>query len=132
MNTIKAFMVGIFFPSLIIPFVLLILNCLNLNKVIFMIYVHFIPLLWGVWNVLYFWICRHFLPEDEMASSILTGGSLGILVALVAIFWADLPEMFGFEGGIQYIPLVVAPILYAIIWVLVVTPLNKALGIQRN
>jgi len=130
MNTIKAFMVGIFFPTLIIPFALLILNCLGFQNVTFVIFVHFIPILWGIWNVLYFWICRHFLPADEMASGILTGGFLGLLVALIAVFCIDLPESFGLEGGIQYIPLVVAPILYAIFWVLIVTPLNRALDVR--
>ncbi|NGX57873.1 MAG: hypothetical protein K940chlam3_00770 [Chlamydiae bacterium] len=132
MNTIKAFMVGIFFPTLIIPFALLLHYWLGYQNVIYLIFVHFIPIIWGIWNVLYFWICRHFLPADETMSGILTGGSLGIVVALIAIYWGDLPEILGLKGGIQYFPLVVAPILYAIIWVYVVTPLNKALGIQRS
>jgi len=131
LNTIKAFMVGIFFPTLIIPFVLLILKCYGFQNVIYLIFVHFIPIIWGVWNVLYFWVCRRFLPEGEMAGSILTGGSLGLLLALIAIFWFDVPAMFEMEGVVRYPPLIIAPILYAIVWVLVVTPLNKALGIQR-
>ena len=122
MNTIKAFMVGIFFPTLIIPFALLILNYLGFQNVVYLIFIHFIPIAWGVWNVLYFWICRHFLPENAMASSILTGGSLGLLIALIAVFWFDLPDMVGLKEGFEYIPLVVAPILYTIFWAIIVTP----------
>jgi len=123
-------MAGIFLPTILMPFILLIFENLGAGVVVTLIFIHFIPVLWGVWNVLDFWICRRFLPEGKTFRSLLVGGSLGLLVAVIGVFGIELPELIGLKGGWVYSPIVAAPIAYAILWVYVVTPLNHALNVQ--
>lgn len=130
MKTVKAFMVGIFLPTLLMPFFLLLFDELGAGVVITLIFIHFVPFIWGIWNVLDLWVCHYFLPKDKIVSSLIVGGSLGLLVALIGVFGIGVPEMVGLKGGWQYFPLVVAPIVYAILWLVIVTPLNYALDVK--
>jgi len=59
-----------------------------------------------------------------------TGAILGFLVALIGIFVFRLPTIiFGFTGIIQYLPIILLPIIYGAIFRYIVKWLNRVLDI---
>lgn len=128
MNLVRAFISGIALPSVLIP--IFFYFSVHINKEMLEIpFIHIIPILWGFWNVLYFAIFKSFFPGDEDLKIIISGALLGFIIAIILIFWYHVPERLGLSGNTIYFPLLVAPILYAIIWRLVVKPLNKLVGL---
>ena len=63
---------------------------------------------------------------------LVTGAVLGLLVALCGVFWLDLPTLLGMPSTIRYLPLFIAPIIYAILWRYGVKPLNNLLDLKEE
>lgn len=130
MKYIKMFIAGIAFPSTLIPFLLLTAQGFGKTQALTIPFLHFIPLIWGIWNILYFTFFLRLLPKNRTMSLAITGAVLGFLVALYGVFVANIPQLLGFPQYYGYFPLIMAPILYAIVWVYIVDPINHLLGID--
>ena len=130
MRSLKALISGMFLPSLIVPIVLSLAYFWGKPAMLSIPFFHVIPLMWGIWNVLYFAIFKSIIPGSETIKLLVTGAVLGLIVALIGIYWVHLPTILGFTKNMQYIPLIGAPIVYAILWWLVVHPLNKVVGLK--
>lgn len=130
MNLFRAFIAGTVLPTIVLPIVLLTAIYNGKSELLDVPIVHFIPVIWGIWNLLYFAICKNFLPGGVIGRYIISGGLLGLILAFYAVFIVGLPEILGF-GEYQYYPLVVAPIVYAIVWLVIVKPLNNFLGVRE-
>jgi len=131
MNLIKAFVAGIVVPSILLPFMMLGALAFGKPQVLTLVFLHFIPLVWGIWNVLYIAFFKRLFPGDANTRLQVAGGVLGLLVAIYAIFHLELPSLLGFSGWFYYVPLIAAPIVYAIVWRYLVKPLNTLLDLQN-
>lgn len=131
MDLIKAFVSGVAVPSILLPFILCGALMFGEPQVLTVPFLHFLPLIWGVWNILYILFFKRLFPGDANTRLQVAGGVLGLLVAIYAIFHLDLPHVLGFPGWLRYAPLILAPILYAIVWRYLVKPLNTLLGLQN-
>lgn len=129
---LKAFIAGIVVPSIILPILLFIAFYSGHPQILTIPFLHLIPILWGVWNILYFAIFKQFLPGNITVRYLITGAVLGLIVALIGVFWLDIPTILGFPERYQYWPLILGPILYAILWWLFVKPLNAILGLKEG
>jgi hypothetical protein len=129
MKYLRAFIAGIVLPTLLLPIPLYTMLALGKTQVLAP-FIHVIPLLWGIWNILYFALFIKIFPWDLNVRLLLTGAILGLLVALYGVFCLNLPAILGFPSQIYYLPLVVGPIVYAILWRFVVKPLNHIVGLR--
>lgn len=126
---LKAFIAGLVVPSVILPLILCTALHVEKSQILMIPFLHFIPLIWGGWNVIYFLLFKH-LSTDVNGRLLITGAALGLIVAIYAVFQLDLPSQLGLPGYMHYVPLVVAPVLYALLWRYAVKPLNTLLGLQ--
>ena len=132
MNHLRAFIAGIAFPSVILPIFLCFAVFFQREELLSVVFVHIIPLIWGVWNVLYFAVCKEKLPGDENTKLLITGATLGVVVALIGVFCVGIPSIIGLTGNAEYLPLIGVPIVYALLWKFVVNPLNDILGVKSE
>lgn len=132
MRFIKIFIAGMAFPSFLIPFLLLFAWLAGRTEILAHPFIHFIPLIWGVWNILYFTWLEGVLPGDQKVKLLLTGGILGLLIAILAVFVFDAPMLLGLPQSVMYLPLIIAPIVYAVIWLYAVDPINRLLGVYES
>lgn len=130
MKWLKAFIAGIVVPSIILPIMVLILTSLGKSQLLTQPFLHFIPIIWGLWNIFYFKYLKNILPENQDVRLLITGAILGFLVAAYGTFWLNIPQTIGLPDQVRYLPLVVAPILYAILWRFLVKDLNDILYLK--
>lgn len=126
---IKMFIAGIALPSTVLPFLLLIASTLGKTQVLNILFLHFIPIIWGVWNILHTEFFLKILPKNPTWGFLISGAVLGFLVAAIGVFGLDLPQYLGFPKAFMYLPLLGAPLVYALLWLVVVYPLNRVLGV---
>lgn len=132
MRSIIMFIAGMAFPSILLPFFFLLAWTLGKTQVFSIPFLHFIPLIWGIWNVLYFTYCCKKLPQNQTIRLLVTGGILGFLIALYGVFGLNLPAVIGLPESFTHLPLLIAPLLYAVCWLFIVHPLNQLLGINET
>ncbi len=132
MNYIKAFISGVIFPSVILPFVLLYASIKGDHNILSISSLHIVPLVWGLWNVLYFAFFKNALHASENIRLLITGAVLGFILAAYAVFWLDLPTVLGIPTQIHCLPLFAAPIVYALAWRFIVKPLNGLVGLKEE
>lgn len=132
MPYLKMFIAGMALPSFVLPFVLSFAWFNQKNEFFTHLFQYYIPLIWGVWNILYFTCFQKLMPGNENTKLLLTGGLLGLLIAIYGVFWTHMPNMLGLTGSLQYAPLIIAPLLYALAWLYIVDPLNKLLGVKSQ
>jgi hypothetical protein len=132
MKYIKIFIAGIAFPSTLLPCLLLIAWILGKIQIFTIPFLHFIPVIWGIWNILYFSLFAKILSGNLIVKLLITGAVLGFLIAIYGIFVAEIPQLVGFSSSWTYFPLIAAPIVYALFWVFIVNPLNHLLGIYEK
>ncbi len=130
MMYLRAFIAGVVLPSVLLPLILSLAVYAERPQLSDVLFVHYLPIIWGVWNVLYFAGLRDILPGSLDVKLMLTGLILGVIVAIVAVFGLDLTQAIGLEGNAIYLPLIIAPILYALFWWLIVKPLNSVVGVE--
>lgn len=128
MKHLRAFIAGIVLPSVLIPVFLYAALYLGKPQLLSVPALHLIPIVWGLWNILYFAVGEKVLPVESNVRLLLAGGILGLLVAFVGVFYLHLPALLGLSK-FYYFPLVAAPIVYALLWRYVVQPLNTLLGL---
>lgn len=132
MKYVRIFIAGIAFPSTVLPCLLLIAWFFGKPQIFDIPFLHFIPIMWAVWNVLYFLLFSKILPGNSVVRLLITGAVLGFLVAIYGVFVEDVPQLLGFSSSWIYLPLLVAPIIYALFWLFIVSPLNHLLGIYEE
>lgn len=132
MRYLKMFIAGLAFPSTLLPFLLLAAWNAGNTQMFTVPFLHFIPIAWGIWNVLYFVVFTKILPWNRTIKLLVTGAALGLLIALYGVFVADIPHLMGVVKPLAYLPLIVAPIIYALFWLFIVNPLNHLLGIDER
>lgn len=130
MQYIKAFISGAIFPGIFMPIALLIATLKGNTELTNLTSLHLIPIIWGIWNILYFAFFKNSLKASLNIRLLITGGILGLILASYAVFWLDLPTILGIPTQVHCLPLLVAPILYALIWRYVVKYLNDMVGLK--
>lgn len=128
----KIIIAGITFPSILLPLILLIAWAFEKTEIFTIKSLHFLPLVWGIWNILYFTWFLKFLPKNTTLRLLITGGALGLFVALYGVFVLNIPMVIGLPKSLSYLPLVIGPILYAICWLFIINPLNHLLGVYEE
>ncbi len=131
MKYAKAFIAGLTLPSVLLPIMLSIAINAGKPEVLSVYFLHQLPLIWGAWNVLYFLLFKR-LSTNRNARLMLTGAVLGFGVAVYGVFALDIPALIGIEGLFRFLPLIIAPLIYALLWRFGVSPLNQLLGIQDD
>lgn len=134
MTQLKAFMAGLTIPAVVMPFAYAVLYKVNVGQVQtepFQFLPLFLPLAFGLWNVLYFATLSNCPMKDKPALRLtLWGAKLGLLVALLGVFVLNLPwYLFGITSDFKYAPLIILPIVYGIVWRYGVGYLNKVLSL---
>lgn len=125
MEYLRAFIAGTVFPTCLIPILNFLTSQVGRSGFSQITLVHWLPIIWGVWNVLYLYAANNkMLPKDANISWLGAGALLGLILAVVGIFWIDLPSIMGF-GNYRYWPLIGVPILYALVWRFIVKPLTE-------
>lgn len=132
MKYLRAFIAGIVVPTILVPIGLYTAAEVGKTELLQIPFLHLLPILWGIWNVLYFALFKRILPIDINLRLIITGAVLGLIIAIYGVFWEHIPSRLGFPSQYQYYPLLALPIIYAILWWLFVKPLNDLLGIKEN
>jgi hypothetical protein len=129
MEYIKPFIAGFLIPGIGLPFLIMFLLYFDAIHMFHYYPSHFIPIVWGVWNVVYFAIGDRCPIKKQRPRLFLHGAVLGILTALGMSGFYRLYEAFGYP---QYLiePFVIAPILYGVFWMIVVRRINKMLGLK--
>lgn len=131
MRYLKMFIAGLALPSFLLPFIFILSWLIANTQVFTYLFPHLIPLIWGIWNILYFEFFSTVLPGSENTKWLLTGGILGLLIAIYGVFVMNAPALIGMPTSLHYLPIIVGPIVYAILWRYVVKPLNELLGVLR-
>lgn len=131
---IKAFAAGAVFPTAVLPFVYAILfffGHAGVHSAPLQFMPLFLPIIFGLWNVLYFKIGGRCPVKSRSSRMACHGALLGLMAALFGVFLFGIPELiFGITGGLRFLPLVFVPILYGLIWRFIVGPLNNLFGLE--
>src|SRR5262249_39800594 len=90
---IKMLIAGVAFPSIVLPCLLAISLFFGREQILTIPFLHFIPLIWGIWNIFYFTHFVYLLPQNKTLSLFITGAVLGFLIALYGVFGLHIPEM---------------------------------------
>lgn len=130
---VKAFVAGMSFPAIVLP-VIYTLMYLNVRSVALQHALQFIPmylpLVWGIANAINAKLQKDATGKKANHSLIVTGACLGFLVAVFGVFVANIPmKVFAHIQHGQYLPLIVLPVVYAILFRYVVKWFNKLVGV---
>ena len=60
MKYFRAFIAGLVLPSIILPIFLCIALAAGKSQILTIPFLHFIPVIWGIWNILYFSFFKKF------------------------------------------------------------------------
>ena len=84
MRYIKMFIAGLAFPSFLIPFIYLTIWYLGISNIYTHPFIHFIPLIWGIWNIISLKWLTDLLPGGADVKLLLTGAIFFTLSSLFA------------------------------------------------
>lgn len=124
MHHFKAFVAGTVVPTIILPVAVFVLLRTGNESLLQVPLLHFLPLIWGLWNAFYLAVLRNFLPKDENTQIAIAGAILGLLVALWGVFVSQIPGKLHLDH-LKWLPLIGASIVYAVVWRFIVKPLNR-------
>lgn len=136
MKYLKAYLAGIAFPATLLPIMYLSLffgghSAMRAGDLILMPLL--LPMLFGLWNGVYFMVLKSCPLKKEGSRLWAHGMILGLLVALIGVFIIGVPKiLFGFTGILQYLPLIILPIIYGLIWRYVIAYLNQIVGLKNS
>lgn len=129
MKYLKAFVAGIVIPATILQIASLIEFFIGWPPITKSYFFHQLPIVWAVWNVLYVAYLVKIWPSNKTVSYLIHGAVLGILL-LIPAFLLAIPKALGFSGDTHYLPVVLVPVIYALIWAFGVKPLNSVFRIE--
>jgi hypothetical protein len=91
------------------------------SKVPFESFLIFIPLLYGIFGIINYYVVKRFGYQY----SFLVGILFGLKLSVIGRFWLNLPQLlFGFTKNTEYKVHIYAMILYACIFQFIITPLT--------
>lgn len=131
---IRAFIAGSSFPAIIWPFLYLGISFTFSPTADFPIGLIplTIPILYGLVNILYFWIGKRCPIKDVNQRLLSTGALFGLGLSLYGNFVSNIPqELFKLTGAMQYITIPIAIIAYALIWRYIIKYINKLVGLKE-
>lgn len=126
----RAFAAGATLPALLMPFILWLFGLGGMVMLSQAPFFHFMPFIWGVWNVLYFHIpcpfkCKH--------RRMWAGALLGLLVAFLAVKVVGVfGMMVGFTPPCLLTVFLGVPIVYAALWHYFVGWMNQVVGLKEK
>lgn len=128
MKYIKAFIAGLALPATVLPVVYLILylNIGAVRNLPLQFIPLYMPLVWGVWNIGYFYLADKYPVKDRNKRYFLIGCPLGLIWALFAVFILELPELFGIPIS-KYVFIFIVPLFFGLIWMTAVKYFNDLL-----
>lgn len=135
MNTkklVKAFIAGLTLPAIVLPimYTLLYFNVRNVFTQHALQFIPmFLPLAWGAANLVFVYLHKETSTKGANGGLVVTGACLGFLVAVFGVFIAHVPAMLFGKGHLQYLPLLIVPVVYAVLFRYVVKWLNKLIGV---
>lgn len=125
-------MAGIVVPNLLLPIALFTAWKFGAEQLFQIGFLHFVPLIWGIWNVLYFALFKRICRADKSRRLWTVGGLLGLLTAIYGVFWLHIPSIIGLPESLTYLPLIAVPLIYGFLWRFIVKALNDLLGLQDD
>lgn len=131
MRFLKAFIAGLVLPAVLLPLQLYAWYAMGNTALLSQPILLLLPIVWGLWNVVYFAVLKYILPFGVNERLIITGFLLGLLLAIYGVFVLDLPALVGIPNYLRYLPLVLAPIIYAVVWKYIVKFLNEVVGLEN-
>lgn len=130
---IRAFVAGMLFPAVFLPIAytfMYIFKIHNLHTQVLQFVPMYIPILFGLTNVLY---VQRVIGESTRHANKklwLTGIVFGLIIAAFGVYVLHLPTViFGFTNAIQYAPLIIIPIFYGAIFRFIIKWLNKIIAV---
>ncbi len=85
-----------------------------------------IPIAFGIANLLTVGPLR----RTTRAGFAMVGAALGVVLSMTGTFLFNVPELvYGLGGNSRYLALVLGPILYGLIWAVVLYPVDRAFGL---
>lgn len=130
---IRAFVAGMLFPAVFLPFAYTVLYFLELHTLPrepLQFIPMYIPLLFGITNLLYIRMSDGVPVQNANIGLWVSGAILGFFVAVFGVFVLHLPTIvFGFNNGMAMLPLIILPIIYGAIFRFIVKWLNKILAV---
>ena len=82
MDIVRAYAAGAVLPALLMPFILLWFSFAGFQDVATMPFFHFIPFMWGVWNVLFNTVLKDSIPGGRATRLFVTGAILGFRLGM--------------------------------------------------
>ncbi len=129
--SIRAFAAGAALPALLMPLILIFFSQLGFGSHSEHSYFHFIPLIWGVWNILCQGICKRCLPASETSRMAISGIVLALLIAGGATYLTTLPSLVSSTLGIPWIALVGGiTAVYSLVWATLLQRINHLVGLS--
>lgn len=129
MKIYKPFLAGMALPSFMLPFICILFYLFKGEYSVFLLIVPFVPLVWGIWNVLFVNFENVSPIIDREINIWLWGAFLGLLfVSLMSVF--DLPKMiFNIQGFMSYGIFFIVPLIYGLVWRYFVKYFNECLDL---
>lgn len=131
---VKAFVSGMAFPAVFLPLaytVLFLMEPRPAPPTPLQFIPMFIPLVFGIANALFVNMSEGMPAKSSTTGLWVVGACTGFIVAVVGVFILHFPTLvFGVvPPGMEYIPLIALPIIYALIFRYIVKWLNKTLSV---
>jgi hypothetical protein len=129
---IKAFMAGVALPVIICPLIFMTLVATGKINVLEHIPMYFVPMIWGLWNIVLVGAGKKCMIKDVKTKYLVHGGTLGLILALLGLYVFNIDiALFGISMPEAYWMLIVAPLVYGIIWGYIILPLNNIVGLKN-
>ncbi len=128
MGYLKAFVSGFLLPGIGLPFLIMFLLYFNALNVLYYYPSHFIPIAWGLWNVIYFAIGKGYPIRNQRLRLFVHGALLGLLTSSGLVWFYRIHEYTGHQSFLE--PFVIAPALYGLFWCYAVKIVNKSFGLK--
>lgn len=130
---VKAFLAGMGFPAVFLPIAYTLMYVFKgnaLHAIPFQFIPMYVPILFGLTNILYLNMRDGASVQSANSSLWITGACLGFIVALIGVFAIHIPTLiFGLHQSLEYLPLILLPIIYGAIFRYIIKWLNKTLAI---
>lgn len=134
MKHIKAFVAGIIIPAILLPVlrhIFFLQGHTGAGARPLQYFALSIPLAWGVWNVIFFLLENQRPLQGRDTRRWLFGAGLGFIMALISVFIVGVPgKVLGVTGALQYLPLLVIPLIYSFVWRYLVKLFNVIVGAE--
>ena len=129
MKIFKPFLAGMILPAFMLPFITIILYVFRGEYSHFFLIAPFIPLIWGIWNILFINFETISPIIDRDINIWLWGSLLGLILISIATLFSIPKEIYKIEGFMSYGIFFLAPIVYGIVWRYFVKYFNETLDL---